>query len=228
LTRISRFKGEYDALAAGSAEGFSIPNGRFESVDAEMLYSMVRLLCPRRIVEIGSGFSTRVSSAALTQNAAAGSPGHLTAIEPNPPASLVENLINVTLIQEPLEEVGTPPFLDLQADDILFIDSSHVLRQRSDVQLEFLEIIPRLAVGVYVHVHDVFLPWDYPDTWLLEQRRFFNEQYLLQAFLAFNEQYRIIWASAHMHATYPSELEAAFESYRPRMRPPGSFWFKRV
>ena len=110
----------------------------------------------------------------------------------------------------------------------MFIDSSHVVRIGGDVVFEFLQVLPRLRIGVLVHVHDIFLPAEYARDWVIRQKRFWTEQYLLQAFLAFNSAFEIVWAASYMHMNHPQRLAAAFPSYRPDRCWPGSFWFRRV
>jgi len=118
-------------------------------------------------------------------------------------------------------------FGKLKENDILFIDSSHVLKIGSDVQYEYLDILPRLSKGVIVHVHDIFLPAEYPKEWVLKDYIFWTEQYLLQAFLAFNDSFEVLWAGHYMHLKYPNKLEDAF-SYKRDERLPGSFWMRKI
>jgi hypothetical protein len=160
-----------------------------------------------------------------------GAEGHVraevVACEPYPEEVLLRGLDGLTLRQTIVQEIPLSEFESLQANDILFIDSSHVLKIGSDVQYEFLEVIPRLRPGVIVHVHDIFLPAEYPRPWVMDQLRFWTEQYLLQAFLAFNDTFEILWAGSYMHLTHPERLERAFRSYRRTTRWPGSFWMRR-
>jgi hypothetical protein len=114
----------------------------------------------------------------------------------------------------------------LGADDILFIDSSHVLRIGSDVQYLFLEVLPRLAPGVLVHIHDIFMPAEYPREWVLTHGYFWTEQYLLQAFLTFNTSWEVIWAGSFMQLNHRESLACAFpQAVLDAM--PGSFWIRR-
>ncbi|HET9050159.1 MAG TPA: class I SAM-dependent methyltransferase [Candidatus Dormibacteraeota bacterium] len=206
---------------------YYVENTWYQSADAETLYSMVRDLKPRRVVEIGSGYSTLLTTMAAARNAGEGRPCEVTCIEPYP-APWLRGVTGVTrLIDRPVQTVPLDTFEDLGEGDILFIDSSHVLRIGSDVQYEFLEILPRLARGVVVHVHDIFLPAEYPRPWITESHRFLNEQYLLQAFLAFNTEFEVLWAASWMHLNHPAELEAAFPSYRRELSWPSSFWIRR-
>jgi len=112
--------------------------------------------------------------------------------------------------------------------DILFIDSSHVLKVGGDVQYEYLEILPRLKRGVVVHVHDIFLPGEYPNEWVREEHVFWNEQYLLQAFLSFNDSFEVLWAGSFMHRKHPEKLAECFPGYHPASCHPGSFWMRKT
>ena len=230
-TFTARYREEYSALPLGSSPGstsFFINNGAFESVDAEMLYCMVRHYRPRRVIEIGSGWSTVLFLEAVRANRRLySSDTSLTCIDPFP-SGVVAHGDELELIQDKVENVPLGRFADLHRGDILFIDSSHVLRVGGDVQYELLEIVPRLRPGVLIHVHDIFLPREYPREWILESRRFWSEQYLLQGLLAFNREFEIRWAASYMHLRHPARLGNSFESYRHADRWPGSFWFQRV
>jgi methyltransferase family protein len=209
---------------------YYVNNGTFESVDGEVLYCMIRHFKPKRVYEVGGGYSTLLSAQALLKNAEAGGPaGKLVAFEPSPSRVLRNGIPGLTwLVLRKVEEVPLEEFRRLEENDILFLDSSHVLRIGGDVQYEFLEILPALSPGVIVHVHDVFLPAHYPRSWILRDRRFLTEQYLLQAFLAFNNAFEVLWASSFMHLNHPDKLERAFASYQRETRWPGSFWMKRA
>ena len=237
---VERYRAEYSAFPAsptGNPSDYFADNGMFLGVDAEMLYCLVREHKPARIVEIGSGFSTRVSAAAIRRNREDDPSyrGELIALDPFPPPELRAGFAGLTrLIEQPVQNVPIEEFTSLTAGDILFIDSSHVLKIGSDVQHEYLSILPRLQPGVLVHVHDIFLPMEYPREWVIDRHRFWNEQYLLQAFLAFNTSFEIIWAGSYMHRYHPDLLQAAFSTYHPDERwqgrawLPGSFWFRRI
>jgi hypothetical protein len=132
------------------------------------------------------------------------------------------------IVREPLQDVDLAVFERLERNDILFIDSTHVLKTGSDVQLEYLEILPRLASGVIVHIHDIFLPAEYPKAWLTDEHIFWNEQYLLQAFLAFNKGFEVLWAGSFMHLNHSDKLRDSFPGYAPERSWPGSFWLRRI
>jgi hypothetical protein len=233
LDRIhSRYHEEYCLLPSAKPDGpprYYFGNTSFESVDTEMLYSLIRDLSPRRFVEIGSGFSTLLAAEAMARNQRDGSPGTLTAIEPFPPVFLRERLpFPVELVVQPVQMVALERFTSLCKNDILFVDSSHVCKIGSDVNFEFLEILPRLAPGVVVHIHDIFLPVEYPHEWVSTLHRFWNEQYILQAFLCGNRDFEVLWAGSWMHLRHPDKLAAAFRSYLPERIWPASFWIRKV
>ena len=155
--------------------------GAYESGDGEFLYSMVRKFKPSRIIEVGSGMSTLMINNALTANSkedANYSCLHV-CIEPYE-QSWLESL-PVKVIRSRLEDADRAMFRELGADDMLIIDSSHIIRPQGDVVTEYLEILPVLAPGVLVHIHDIFTPRDYPESWVKKDVRLWNEQYLLEA-----------------------------------------------
>jgi hypothetical protein len=195
---------------------FYLKNGCFEAGDAEVLHAMIRYFKPKKIVEIGSGFSTYVSArACLLNKEKEGFNTQLVAIEPFPNDTLKKGFPGLSaLIQKPLEDVDIDLFRDLKANDILFIDSTHVLKIGGDVKYEYLEILPRLKNGVIVQSHDIFLPGEYPKNWVADNHWFWTEQYLLQAFLAFNSAFEILWASQYMIRRYLDELIPVFPSYQ--------------
>lgn len=226
------FRVEYEQFprhATGIPHQYYVYNEFFESVDGEILYSMIRRFKPRRILEIGSGNSTTLAAQAILKNQAEhGIHCELIAIEPYPSNLLKAGFPGLTkLVQSRVEEIPLSEFKKLNADDILFIDSSHVLRIGGDVQYEYLEILPSLNVGVLVHAHDIYLPAEYPSDWVLKRQLFFSEQYLLQAFLAFNTSFEVLWAGNFMHLTHPDKVEAAFSSYN-RQKGGGSFWMRKT
>jgi predicted O-methyltransferase YrrM len=214
------------------ANEYFVNNHAFESVDAEVYYTLIRASRPKLVVEIGSGWSTLLANRAMDANERDGHPGRILAIEPYP-YDFVRETADATerieLRAEQVQQVDLAVFEQLGEGDILFIDSSHVLKIGSDVQYELLELLPRLKPGVLVHVHDIFLPGEYPRDWVLgPEHRFWNEQYLLQAFLAFNRSFEVVWASAWMHLKHPGLLERHIAAYQRGKCHPQSFWLRRV
>ena len=160
----------------------------FPRLDGAMAYAMVRDGAPRRIVEVGSGHSTRFLARAAADG---GGAARITAIDPAPRAA-VEGL-DIEIIRETVQQAGAAPFEGLAAGDILFIDSSHILMPGTDVDFLLNRVLPGLPSGVVVHVHDIFLPDDYPAHWAW---RGYNEQLAVAALLA-PGGYRPLFASRY-------------------------------
>lgn len=200
--------------SAGDKQGFHFENGFFECVDAEVAYSFVRHRKPSRIIEIGSGHTTLLLAAALGRNKIAGSPGELISINPHPAPFLRSAICDAgQLIERPVQQVPLDLFRTLRADDILFIDSSHVVSMDNDVLYECLCILPELAPGVLVHFHDVFTPLDYPEKFVKKNLCFWGEQYLLEAFLSFNTEFKVVWSASAMQQHRPDILQRVFPSW---------------
>jgi predicted O-methyltransferase YrrM len=167
-------------------------NPAYSYSDALLVYCMMRHLRPRQIIEVGAGFS---SAAMLDTNELfLDNSIRFTFIEPEPHVfkSLLKatDAERITLLEKPLQEVETELFTELQPNDILFIDSSHVAKVDSDVNHIFFRILPALKTGVHIHFHDIFYPFEYPLDWVYEGRAW-NEAYLLRAFLQYNSQFEI-------------------------------------
>jgi hypothetical protein len=226
------FSTEFEILprrSSGVPGEFYLENDLFGWLDAVIFYCMIRSFKPRRVVEVGSGMSTLLAASALDRNGVEGVGGRITAIDPFPREELLPALRDRSeLLIRTVQEVPMSLFTALERNDILFIDSSHVLKIGSDVQFEYLEVIPRLSKGVLVHAHDIFLPSEYPQDWVMVHRRFWNEQYLLQAFLAFNQAFEVLWSGSLLHLRHSDVLDEAFGIYEPSQRSPGSLWFRRV
>lgn len=205
-------------------------NGFFESFDAEVLHSFIRGNKPSLVIEVGSGFSTFVSANACRLNAERdNATTELIAIEPYPKDIIAKGFPGLTqLIRRPLEEVEIETFLRLKDGDILFIDSSHIAKTGSDVNYLFHEILPRLNPGVLVHIHDIFLPAEYPKQWIFKDHHFFNEQYMLQSFLCFNSAFEVYWASHFMYLKHDQKLKELFKYRDLGEIGPGSFWIRRT
>jgi len=183
---------------------FHLNNPSYGHYDGIMLYGMLRHLQPRRVIEVGSGFS---SAAMLDLNEhVLGGRMQLTFIDPD--MSRLRPLLRdgdagrVTLIERRVQEVPVDLFRTLGANDVLFIDSSHVSKVGSDVNRLFFDVLPVLPAGGHIHVHDIAANFEYPRDWF-EQGRAWNEQYLLRAFLMFNRAFRVVlftaWLSDRRH-----------------------------
>lgn len=156
-----------------------------------MHYGLLRDVKPRRVVEIGCGWSSLLMAEALQRNEETGSsPTVVDQIEPFPRKELLGALpAHWALHEAILQRADLSLFESLDADDVCFYDGSHVARAGSDVIWFFFEVLPRLKPGVLVHIHDLFWPADYPDEWIFERGQTWNEQYLVQAFLMYNHAF---------------------------------------
>jgi hypothetical protein len=202
---------------------FHFKNTAFESGDAEYWYNLIRLKKPKRIIEIGSGHSTKMAQLAIQENKKSDKDYvcEHTCIEPFEMPWLEK--LNIKVIREKVEDMSVDFFKTLEANDILFIDSSHIIRPQGDVLFEYLEILPTLNSGVIVHIHDIFSPRDYPYSWVVEEIKLWNEQYILEAFLTSNSQWKIIGALNFLHHNHFELLSKKC----PRLtkdREPGSFY----
>ena len=194
-------------------------NEQFPPHDAAVLHAMVRHLRPRRMVEVGCGWSTTVTARAIREG---GLGTELTCIEPYP-REFVADIPQVSELRiEKVEHTPLEVFDQLAAGDVLFIDSSHVAKTGSDVVHQLLHVVPRLRPGVVVHVHDIFLPEDYPRGWV-EAGFNWNEQYLLQALLVGNAGLRVLVANHWMALRHPEKIEEAFGPFRANG---SSCWFE--
>jgi hypothetical protein len=208
--------------SSGVPPKFYFGNCAFDGTDALSTYCMIRHFKPGTVIEVGSGYSSLVSAEALQRNER----GKLICIEPFPRDFVQKGFPGLdTLIQKKVEEVEIDFFLQLGQNDILFIDSSHTVKIGSDVNYLVLEILPRLRPGVIVHFHDIFLPYDYPRDWVVNEMRFWNEQYLLQAFLAFNTEFRVLLANNYLARNH-LEVFKRFFSNSPWWGG-SSFWIQR-
>jgi predicted O-methyltransferase YrrM len=197
-------------------------NNFFIDTDAIILYSLIREFAPKRIIEVGSGFSSAVildTNEKFFQNKIS-----CTFIEPYPERllSLLKRADkkNCTINQTSIQDINKKVFEDLEANDILFIDSSHVSKIGSDVNFLFFEILPRLKKGVIVHIHDICYPFEYPESWIL-QGIYWNEAYLLRAFLMFNTDFRILLFNNFLCKFHRGWLDKNMPSCKSEG---GSFW----
>jgi hypothetical protein len=229
-----KYKKEFNDPNIISSFGYNEKLAAFGSGDSEFLYGMVRELKPNLIIEIGAGASTQIILAALKKN-------HnelniistFLSIDPFP-GQFVESIdkeflyfVDFRIIKEKVQEVNPSIFNKLMENDILFVDSSHVFKQGSDVELEFLRIYPNINKGVYVHIHDIFFPNDYPHEWNERENRFWNEQYHLETFLLLNDKYQVVTSLSMVSETHQSIFMDNINHYHVA-RVPGSLWMKAV
>jgi hypothetical protein len=213
-------------------KGFCLINGGYMAVDGNLYYGLVRHLKPGRIIETGCGMSSLLCSEALAANEAEGHATRYICIEPYPQPYLSDNpkLKVSRFVEEKIQQVPLSLFEELEAGDILFIDTSHALRMGGDVQRIYCEILPRLKPGVYVHIHDISLPLQYPRVYHEVSHYFWNEQYLLQAYLANNTHTRVVWAGNWLRLQDETRFLKVFPEFATMRRhfpssEPSAFWF---
>jgi len=216
-------------LNPSADEAFYYRNPNFSEGDAECLYSLIRLKKPRRIIEIGSGYSTMMARLAIRQNQRedAAYACHHICIEPYE-MQWLDAVQGIEVIRRKVEGMDIAFFRQLEANDMLFIDSSHVIRPQGDVLTEYLAILPVLNPGVLIHIHDIFTPHDYLDHWLFDEIKLWNEQYLLEAFLSCNSQFEIILALNYLSHRHPDKLAEKFPMLRGQVETiePRSIWIR--
>ncbi len=206
---------------------FRLNNGSFESGDAEFLYQLIRARRPARIVEIGSGNSTLIARRALLQNRN-DAPDYRcehVCIEPFEMPWLEQT--GVTVLRKRVEEVEPGLFQALGENDLLFIDSSHVIRPQGDVLVEYLQILPSLRRGVIVHIHDIFSPRDYPKEWIDDGLWLWNEQYLVEAFLTHSSHWQVLAALNLLRHRHFDALRKVCP-YLTADREPGSLYLQKI
>lgn len=197
--------------------GYRSENGYFDTPDAEALYLMIRRYKPSQVIEVGCGNSTRVTRQAVIDG---GLDTRVTAIDPFPRADIAH--VVDAFEQKRLEQVDPALFGGLGAGDVLFIDSSHQVRLGNDVAHLFCNVIPQLAAGVVIHVHDVFLPYEYP-------KRFFydcpswGEQYMLHALMQ-SGGYELLWPGYHLQKDRADAVAALPFLMHGRAQ---SFWMRK-
>jgi hypothetical protein len=193
--------------------------------DALMLQSMIRHLRPRRYLEVGSGWTTAL--ALDTNDRFLNGEMSITAIEPYP--HLLRSLLHpgdrVEILESPVQAVPLARFQELERGDVLFIDSSHVVKAGSDVHFLFTSVLPALSPGVHVHIHDVFWPFEYPRHWI-EEGRAWNELYLVHAFLLFNEAFEVALCNTWLADQHHDDIELALPAMLEN--PGGALWLRRA
>jgi predicted O-methyltransferase YrrM len=232
---LSLYRAELDALPAFErleAAGFGVG---YNDVDALMLYMQIRDLKPARYLEVGSGLSTYYCHLAAARNAQEGRPLEITCVEPFPYAAL-HTIPGIRVIASEVQDVELSLFERLEANDVLFIDSSHILRIDGDVPFLYLEVLPRLKVGTVVHIHDIAFPYNIPfppEHWVLGQvwPIQWNEAMILQAFLAFNDRFRITMSLPLVQHFDEAFLRSNLPGYRHPTKDRDTFssiWLRRV
>ena len=222
LNEVIRNKGriaEFGDRGSAPTE-FGFENDYFFSPDAEVLYAVITLFRPQTILEVGSGNSTKLARTAIRDH-------HLTtkivSIDPDPRTDIAA--VTDSVFRQRVESLDPEEIAGrLHVNDVLFIDSSHILKSCNDVVFLYLQVLPLLEQGVLIHIHDVFMPYDYPPKWVIDYRWPWNEQYLVQAILAFSDQFEVLWAAHYLQRTMRD-----FEEYFPRTtgRLGSSLWLRK-
>jgi predicted O-methyltransferase YrrM len=237
LRELGRFGGECTwPTSADPAEPtrYHWANGSFSYSSACLLHAMVRHHDPGRVVEIGAGMSTLLLAETLSANEREhGGARELVTVDPYPTPAVRalpdqrRRLVPAGVQGVPIEELTA-----LGEGDLLFIDSSHVVRTGGDVNYLYLDVLPRVPEGVVVHIHDIQLPYEYARSYSAQTdapRLFWTEQYLLQAFLALNPHFRVLLAGHWLQRDHAAEFAAAFPGFDAGVhRPTTSFYMQRV
>ena len=206
----------------------------YTAVDALTLYVMLRHLKPERYIEVGSGLSTYYCTLAAAKNAEEGHPLAITCIEPNPFEKLLA-IPGIEVIEKQVQDVPTSVFERLRRDDVLFIDSSHILKLDGDVPFLYLEVLPRLNLGVVIQIHDVPFPYNIPyppELWVFGHKwpLFWNEAMLVQAFLCFNRNFSVLMSTPLIRHTDEAFLRKQIPFYESVEENPNTFsalWLRR-
>ncbi len=225
-----RHRPAYDYPESGASDDelthFYTRNSQFSWLDARALFVLLCELKPKRIIEVGSGYSSLLM--ADVNRRFLGGSVDIRCIEPYPRPFLTRGLPGIAeVIVERVERVPLATFESLQSGDVLFIDSSHVSKTGSDVNTLFFDVLPRLRQGVIVHVHDIFLPSEYLQEWVLEENRSWNEQYLLRAMLMHSEAFEVLFACNYAALHHAEALAVALGVPPEKAFGGGSFWIRR-
>jgi Methyltransferase domain len=220
--------------ATSNPRQFFTHNGCFSFGCAAALHCMIRRFQPKQVVEIGSGYSSRVISAALqmnVQNRSVPKPAY-SIVDPYPGEVVTGGLPMLDrLVRKRVEIMDLGLFEELGENDILFVDSSHTVRTGSDVNFLILEVLPRLAPGVIIHFHDIPLPYEYQKVYFTNPtfRVFWTEAYLLQSFLTFNDRFEILLGMAFLMQEHQQAFCGAFPHFDPQRNWANSesFWIRR-
>lgn len=189
ITSINRYGPELSQIGSDPAPAPRFEQDWFPRLDACALYAVVRAFGPRRIIEVGSGHSTRFAARAVADGRLA---TRITAIDPAPRASI--ETLKLQVIRKTVQAAGLGVFADLEAGDVLFIDSSHILMPGTDVDVLFNIVIPALPAGVLIHIHDMTLPDIYPHAWVW---RAYNEQQAVVPMIT-SGGFDVLWSSHYV------------------------------
>lgn len=211
---------------------FYLQNPSFSYGCASSTHCMIRKFKPSKVIEIGSGMSSKVIATALGMNRCDGIMGSYCIVDPYPGEIVCDGYLKgVELVKNRVELLDPVFFNSLKSNDILFIDSSHSVKIGGDVNYLYLNVLPRLAPGVLVHIHDISFPYEYSRSYATNEsfRQFWTEQYLLQGFLAFNNEFEVLLGMNYLMVDQVQVFRKVFPHYSPTLHPfiSGSFWMRR-
>lgn len=210
---------------SGDLRQFYTQNSQFSWLDSRVLFVMLRYLRPARLIEVGSGFSSLLI-ADVNQRFLSGAMA-VRCIEPYPRDFLKRGIPGISeLVQKRVQDIPIREFESLAAGDVLFIDSSHVAKTGSDVNYLIFDVLPALKPGVRVHVHDVFLPYDYLQDWVLKEGRSWNEQYVLRALLMYSTAFRFMFGCNFAFERFPGLVRDALALSSGAAFGGGSVWIE--
>lgn len=205
---------------------FYLDNGMYQAGDAELLYAMVRHFKPARMVELGSGFTTLVAAEACYRNDGDGAGCRYDVYDPYPRDLVARDATFPSSTHElRAQDVPLEAFLEMGDGDVLVVDTTHVVKMGGDVNRVILDVLPRVAPGVLVHFHDIWLPWEYHPG-LVAELGFWNEQYLLQAYLADSSRWDLVLAAQALLRERRADLESVVTSLAGSSSQPTSFWIR--
>jgi hypothetical protein len=211
----------------GGETGFYLRNEYFQALDADVLYAMVRWLRPATVVELGAGFSTLVVDAAAQRNRADGSPLRHEVHDPFPSPVLESIRDRIELHAHSATDVDAGRFAELLPGDLLFIDTTHTVKPDSDVVHLILGALPLVSPGVVVHIHDFFRPFEYPRLLMDVFGTYWQEHYLVQAFLSLNPEFEILSANHALRRLRSDRIQALVPRVDPYSQP-SSLWLRRT
>jgi hypothetical protein len=227
---LAAFVAEWEPARTGEwgSGRFYLDNGMYGPGDAELLYAMVRRFTPARMIELGSGFTTLAAAEACARNAADGASCRYDVYDPYPRDLVAPDAEWPTATHElRAQDVPGDAFLELGDRDLLIVDTTHVVKLAGDVNRVILDVLPRLAAGVVVHFHDIWLPWEY-HRGLVAELGFWNEQYLLQAYLSGHPDWEVLLAAQALARERRTDLEAVVPALSGSGSQPTNFWIRRT
>lgn len=233
---LQKFSGYYKELPydftgnSDSGTRYQVSGDWYKYSDAIMLYSVMRHFRPSKIIEVGSGYSSAVMLD--TAERFLDPKPTITFIDPYPERLLSllneEDKKNNRIIKSKIQDVDPGIFTELGNNDILFIDSSHVSKAGSDLNHILFEILPVLNKGVLVHFHDIFYPFEMPENWVVEKKWFWNENYILRAYLTGNRDFEIINFNSYLHKEYRDWFKTNMPACLIKEEETGSIWIRKI